>query len=908
MAAAFILEVHSEFKQDPNEETAALLRVLIYKMDNTTFGDNAPTLPQWSGPPHTIIQVQALLLASLASSLFSAFLAMLGKQWLNRYASVDMRGSVIERSQNRQRKFDGIITWYFDQVMEALPLMLQIALLLLGCALSHYLWEINTTIASVVIGVTSFGVLFYFFIVVAGAAFVSCPYQTPGARLLRGIPDAFRRIPHIPGALYPVLSASLQHSFFYNGVAAVYKISTCSPPSIGIALLFILPLSILLFIDVLYLLVALPWILYLHLQQGSQQQTAVLDLHCILWTLQTSLDEPVRLSTLEYLTTTDLINLDPTLAVDCFNILLGCINATGNQVVITEGLEELATVSALCSLHTLSYLILMDPTPRALEDVHQKYTKTLPFGANFHHLQFSHILGAIHHILYPTHVNLGGDLQGQHHHQLPPPEKQNQWGDYRPSTHEYTIVVHALTRVAKFEYQRGGNKKVPRWLLHFALHSLFQDPSTSVVSGCLSIIAIDLCPDPSDSTWHNLSIAQQLQVITTSDPGVIYSKRKALSALFPYAVSLEQYRGGEMVDAILCAARASNAGSFMWHHVSPFITTLFDRESPSLNQIIVLASPHVPWSEISNKKSRVTRWAVAVSALPYTEAVGQSVVDALLQIASIDSLRPCIPISIWAWCNYGGQPPPLPPINTIAPDTLGSLNIYRQHSLSSLISSHISQPYSEVLRRYLSSRSSSISIPPTMMPGPIITHAPTIYPIASTVMLPTTMPAPHMNNVYPSTTTISTSPIIIPTAQNIRKMTHWEQLSLPPGCLGRSKGNGGAIVHHVRELGDIRILKSYFLLVWSEWDHIDDESGGFVEMQISIQEDFSGIMMQYHREDLIKRLDDVLEQLDQGFTYLVQYKPGIHEHNIQIAKGQYGELKRVLLEVDRKAFTRKSPW
>ena len=99
-----------------------------------------------------IVQVQAILFASLAASLLSALLAMLGKQWLNRYESVDMRGSAIKRSQNRQRKLDGINDWYFDRVMESLPLMLQAALLLLGCALSRYLWEINTTVALVVLG------------------------------------------------------------------------------------------------------------------------------------------------------------------------------------------------------------------------------------------------------------------------------------------------------------------------------------------------------------------------------------------------------------------------------------------------------------------------------------------------------------------------------------------------------------------------------------------------------------------------------------------------------------------------------------------------------------------------------------------------------------------------------------
>ena len=99
MTSAFIIEVNSELKPDPNEETAALLRVLIHKMDNTTFGGNVPAVPQWTGPPHTVVHVQAILFASLAASLFSALLAMLGKQWLNRYASVDMRGSAIERSQ-----------------------------------------------------------------------------------------------------------------------------------------------------------------------------------------------------------------------------------------------------------------------------------------------------------------------------------------------------------------------------------------------------------------------------------------------------------------------------------------------------------------------------------------------------------------------------------------------------------------------------------------------------------------------------------------------------------------------------------------------------------------------------------------------------------------------------------------
>ena len=63
VASAFIIDVKSQLQPDPNDETGALFRILIYETDNTTFGTNIPTLPQWSGPPNAIVQVQAILFA-----------------------------------------------------------------------------------------------------------------------------------------------------------------------------------------------------------------------------------------------------------------------------------------------------------------------------------------------------------------------------------------------------------------------------------------------------------------------------------------------------------------------------------------------------------------------------------------------------------------------------------------------------------------------------------------------------------------------------------------------------------------------------------------------------------------------------------------------------------------------------
>ena len=148
---------------------------------------SAAVPPQWPGPGPDTVRVQAILYTSLAATLFAAFLAMLGKQWLNRYSQMEKRGSVIDRSRYRQRKMDGMDTWHFDFVMECLPLMLQGALLLLGYALSDYLFSIDKAAAGVAIGFTAFGLLFYFLIVSAATFSYNCPFQTPLSRIFRFI-------------------------------------------------------------------------------------------------------------------------------------------------------------------------------------------------------------------------------------------------------------------------------------------------------------------------------------------------------------------------------------------------------------------------------------------------------------------------------------------------------------------------------------------------------------------------------------------------------------------------------------------------------------------------------------------------------------------------------------------------
>ena len=166
--------------------TAAYMQILVHTMNNSLFPNANPDSVIWTGPPPETVTIQSLLYASLATSLFAAFLAMLGKQWVNRYLR-NHRGSAADKSRDRQRKVDGFKKWHFQLAIESLPVMLQFALLLFGCALSRYLWTISRTVAGVIIAITLFGVTSYVFFTLAATLYYNCPYQTPPSILARTV-------------------------------------------------------------------------------------------------------------------------------------------------------------------------------------------------------------------------------------------------------------------------------------------------------------------------------------------------------------------------------------------------------------------------------------------------------------------------------------------------------------------------------------------------------------------------------------------------------------------------------------------------------------------------------------------------------------------------------------------------
>ena len=309
-------------------------------------------------------------------------------------------------------------------------------------------------------------------------------------------------------------------------------------------------------------------------------------------------------------------------------------------------------------------------------------------------------------------------------------------------------------------------------------------------------------------------ITQKLKTMTEAgDHKSLTSKRGAISALLPYAV--RQERGGqpEMFDTIIRAAGASRSSLFN-PRFSQSVSIVFSGANP---RAITLVSPHIPWYQRENESA--LQWEAAVSAVPHTEEVVQSVVETLLQLASVRRPSQHITRAIWTWLT--------------------------------------------------------------------------------------------------------------------------KQPSLPPVCSGRDAGTSTCVVKAVRALKDVDILKSYLLLVWSEWNDIfsvgphdmsrhslayvhgttsncpfssstsslyrpntsDTISCSFCLMQISIQEDFGGVEMGHHRADLIHHLDRVLAQLDRGPEYLKQHDPETDAGAPPRRRNQYKILREMLLETNTKAIS-----
>jgi len=86
VSSAFVTDIQSQLEPDTDEQSAAYLRTILFTLNQSAIPGADPTVPPtWDGLSGEIVMASNLLYASLLIPLLAAFVAILGKQWLNRY-------------------------------------------------------------------------------------------------------------------------------------------------------------------------------------------------------------------------------------------------------------------------------------------------------------------------------------------------------------------------------------------------------------------------------------------------------------------------------------------------------------------------------------------------------------------------------------------------------------------------------------------------------------------------------------------------------------------------------------------------------------------------------------------------------------------------------------------------------
>ncbi|KAF9642147.1 hypothetical protein BDM02DRAFT_3073917, partial [Thelephora ganbajun] len=182
VTTAFIVQIIPQSQPNPIDLTNVLLLRILQQ--NVSFGGADPLAPV-SNVPASVVRTQSILFASLSVTLFTTFIAGLGKRWILHYTRVTTWGDSADRVKERHTKFLGLQKWGLHLIMQSLPVMLQFALLLFGIALIVYLWDLELSAAEVVLAITASGLAIHACIAVAAAIWSDCPFQTPLSVLLR---------------------------------------------------------------------------------------------------------------------------------------------------------------------------------------------------------------------------------------------------------------------------------------------------------------------------------------------------------------------------------------------------------------------------------------------------------------------------------------------------------------------------------------------------------------------------------------------------------------------------------------------------------------------------------------------------------------------------------------------------
>ena len=142
VVTAFIIESYKALKQDPSE---ILLSRILAQLEGRVNETDILTTPKFI-PTSSDIRVNILWFLSLIFSLATVLIGIIALQWLREHLRpyTDLEPQIAFSLHHLN--VESLDRWYLPQIFTALPLLLQLALILFLAGVLDFLWSLNSAV------------------------------------------------------------------------------------------------------------------------------------------------------------------------------------------------------------------------------------------------------------------------------------------------------------------------------------------------------------------------------------------------------------------------------------------------------------------------------------------------------------------------------------------------------------------------------------------------------------------------------------------------------------------------------------------------------------------------------------------------------------------------------------------
>jgi len=161
VVTAFIIESYKGLKDDSGDVANDLLRRILTQLEGSTNGTTtqSPTTPTFTPSP-TAIRINILWFLSLIFSLATVLVGIIALQWLREHLRPQSHLEPQIAFSLHYLNVKSLDRWYLPQIFTALPLLLQVGLVLFLAGIVDFLWSLNHTVAVPVAIAVGFSLFF----------------------------------------------------------------------------------------------------------------------------------------------------------------------------------------------------------------------------------------------------------------------------------------------------------------------------------------------------------------------------------------------------------------------------------------------------------------------------------------------------------------------------------------------------------------------------------------------------------------------------------------------------------------------------------------------------------------------------------------------------------------------------